>query len=180
MEMTRTPDQLCAKARWRDRENVWAHRTAQVLLMLFAGFFAYNAYAITQPWVRLGHFWLIGLLCFYFVKLVRRSPRRMGLHESCASFLEREFEGSRNTALEARRVIFMLVPAILASWWGGGPALRLKSLGVDPSSWSFQFAIGLGPLIVAGLILAFLWFSFGHSAKRASRQLEELRRTVKG
>lgn len=180
MEMTMTPDQLCAHAKWRDRENVWAHRAVSTLLMLFTGFFAYEAYSTTQSWVRFGQLWLIGVMCFYFVRLARQSPRQMGPHESCASFLEREFEGSRNTALEARRAIFLLVPAILASWWGGGPTLRLKSLGVDPSSWHFQFADGPTPLIVAGLVLAFLWFSFGHAAKKTSRQLEELRRAVKG
>jgi hypothetical protein len=73
-----------------------------------------------------------------------------------------------------------MVPAILASWWGGGPALRLKALGVDPSSPQFQFASGPGPFIVIGLVLAFVWFSFGHTAKKASRQIEELRRAVKG
>ncbi len=180
MEMTITPDQLCAKARWRERENVWALRLVLVLLILLAGFFAHNVYAMTQPWVRLGQFWMIGVLCFYFVRLVRQSPRRMRADESCASFLEREFEGSRNTALEARRAIFLMVPAILASWWGGGPALRLKALGVDPSSPQFQFASGPGPFIVIGLVLAFVWFSFGHTAKKASRQIEELRRAVKG
>lgn len=104
----------------------------------------------------------------------------MGANESCASFLEREFEGSRNTALEGRRAIFLLVPAILASCWGGGPALRLKPLGVDPSSWRFQSAIDPGSLIVTGLVLASIWFYLGHAAKKASRQLEELRRAVKG
>ena len=180
MEMTMTPDQLCAKARWRDRENVWVYRTGSVILVLFAGFFAYNAYFVTQPWVRLGQLWMVGLLCFYFVKLIRQTPRRMRTNESCASFLEREFEGSRNTALEARRAVLLLVPAILMSWLGGGPALRLKTMGVDPSSWWFQVATGPGQFIVTGLILIFLWFSFGNAAKKASRQIEELRRAVKG
>ena len=180
MEMTMTPDQLCAKARWRDRENVLAHRTCSVMLVLFAGFFAYDFYITTQPWVLFGHLWMVGLLCFYFVKLVRQSPRRMMTNESCASFLEREFEGSRNTAVEARRAVILLIPAILTSWLGGGPALRLKSMGVDPSSWWFQVATGPGQFIVTGLILTFLWFSFGNAAKKASRQIEELRRAVKG
>lgn len=69
IEMTMTPDQLCAKARWRDRENVWVHRAAPVILILFAGLFAYNAYSLTQPWVRLGQLWMIGVLCLYFCKV---------------------------------------------------------------------------------------------------------------
>jgi hypothetical protein len=176
MDITMTPDQLCARARSRETGNVWAHRISAVLLIVFAGVFAYNAIVIMQPWVRMGQLWMIGVLCFYFLRLVRHSPRRMRANESCARFLEREFEGRRNTLLEARRAIFLLIPAILASWWGGGPALRLKALGVNPDSRHFQFASGPGPFIIIGLVLIFVWFSLGHSAKKASRQIEELHR----
>ncbi|MBS1877205.1 MAG: hypothetical protein JSU00_28595 [Acidobacteria bacterium] len=98
---------------------------------------------------------------------------------NCASFLRREFEGKHSAMLEIRRCVFLLVPPILASWWAGGPAIRLRALGVGPSSGLYGFASGPWLLIILGLLLVLIWLAFGLAAKKATRELDELDRRTR-
>ena len=179
MEMMMTTDQLCAMARWRERENVWARRVALVACVCFAAWFAYNLITITQPWIRLGQAWMVGLMCLFFWGTIRRGPTRIRASEPCASFLQREYDGSRNTLLQVRRAILLVLPSIAASWWGGYRAARAKALHLDPSSWRFHFLNSpwLYVLYVVVLLVLFLgWLVLGKAAEKASRELENLRR----
>jgi hypothetical protein len=179
MEMMMTTDQLCAMARGRERENVWARRVALVACVCFAAWFAYNLITITQPWIRLGQAWMVGLMCFFFWGTIRRSPRRIRASEPCASFLQREYDGSRNTLLQVRRAILLVLPALAASWWGGYQAARAKTFHLDPSSWRFHFLNShwLYVLYAAVLLVLLLgWLVLGKAAEKASRELETLRR----
>jgi len=173
-----TPDQLCAMARSRERESIWSRRILLTLLIGLAGAFAYNVFSVSQLWVRLSQGWMLAWTCL-LVWRVRRAPRRMSATENCASFLRREFEGKRSGLLEIRRYVFLLVPPILVSWWVGGPAIRLRALGVAPSSGLYRFASGPGLLIVIGLLLVLIWLAFGLAARKATRELEELGRRTR-
>jgi hypothetical protein len=175
MDITFMPDQLCAMARSRERESIWSRRVLLALLASLAGAFAYSVLAVSQVWVRLSQAWLLAWTCL-LVWRFRRGPRRMNATESCASFLRREFESKRRGLLEIRRSMFLLIPAILGSWWGRGPALRLKSLGVDPSSRMYAFANGPWPFLIIGLLLALVWLAFSLAARKAAHELDELRR----
>jgi hypothetical protein len=170
MEMTITTDQLCAMARWRERENVWARRVALGACVCFAALFAYYLITITQPWIRLGQAWMVGVMCFFFWGTIRRGPRRIRASEPCASFLQREYDGSRNTLLQVRRGIFLVLPAIAASWWGG-----YRAATADPSSWRFHFLNSPWPYTVVLLVLLLGWLVLGKAAEKASRELENLR-----
>ena len=100
--------------------------------------------------------------------------------ESCASFLRRSFEDKRVGFLGIRRYLFLLIPPILVSWWGGGGLAlrlsRLRAMGVDPSSRLYEFASGPWPFVITGVLLVLIWLAFGEAAKKASRELEELHR----
>lgn len=175
MDTTFTPEQLCAMARSRERECVWSRRILLFILIGLAAGFAYNVFSVSQPWVRLSQGWMLAWTCL-LVWGLRRGPRRMNATESCATFLRREFESKRSGFLEIRRYMFLLIPPILASWWGGGPAIRLRALGVYPSSRLYEFASGPWPFIIIGLLLMLVWFAFGLAAKKAMRELDDLRR----
>jgi len=175
MDITFTPDQLCALARSRERESIWSRRVLLTLLIGLAGAFAYNVFSVSELWVRLSQGWMLAWTCLLSWRF-RGGPRRMSATESCASFLRREFEGKRNGLLEIRRYMFLLIPPILVSWWAGGPAIRLRALGVGLSSWLYEFASGPWPFIITGLLLVLVWFAFGLAAKKATRELDELRR----
>jgi len=67
----------------------------------------------------------MGVLC-YLVGTLQYPPRRIGKNETCAAFLEREYDGKRRGFLAIRRLLFLFVPGIAASCWGGGPWRELK------------------------------------------------------
>jgi hypothetical protein len=96
----------------------------------------------------------------------------MSITENCASFLRREFEGKRTGLLEIRRYLLLLVPPILASWWAGAPAIRLRAMGVDPSVRLYAFASGPWLVIVGGWLLVLVWLAFGLAARKAMRELD--------
>jgi hypothetical protein len=179
MDITFTPDRLCAMARSRERESIWSRRVLLTLLIGLAGAFAYNVFAVSQLWVRLSQGWMLAWTCL-LVWRFRRGPRRMSTTESCASFLRREFEGKRSGLLEIRRYMFLLIPPILVSWWGRGPAIRLRALVVDSSSRIYGFASGPWPFIITGLLLALVWLAFGLAARKATHELAELRQRTQG
>ena len=179
MDITFTPDQLCAMARGREHESIWSWRLLLMLLIGLSGAFAYNMVSVSHVWVRLSQGWMLTWTCLLLWRF-RKRPRPMNATESCTSFLRREFEGKRRGLLEIRRFMFLLIPPILASWWaGGGTAIRvsrLRTLGVDPSSPLYEFASGPWPFIFTGLLLVLTWFACGLAAKKATRELDDLRR----
>jgi len=104
----------------------------------------------------------------------------MNATESCASFLRRSYESKRGGFLALRWYLFLLIPPLLVSWWAGGASAlrlsRLKALGIEPSSRLYEFASGPWPLTILLLSLALVWVAFGLAAKKAERELDELRR----
>jgi hypothetical protein len=183
MGITFTPDQLYAMARSRERENLWGQRIGLILFTGLAGVCAYNVISVHQIWPRLSEAWLFAWSCL-LAWGVGRGPRRMNPAESCASFLRRSYESKRVGFLALRWYLFLLIPPFLASWWtGGARALRLsrlKALGVEPSSRLYEFSSGPWLLIIVLVSLVFIWFAFGLAAKKAERELDELRRRTQG
>jgi len=88
------------------------------------------------------------------------------------NFLRREFEAKRQGLLWARRCWLLLIPAMLASWWGGGP-LRGKALGIRPSWWP-SLLNQHEPLIVTSLVVAFVWFTLWKEARKVERETDKL------
>jgi len=179
MDIAFTPDQLCALAGSRQRENLWGQRIGLILFTGLAGVCAYNVISVDQIWARLSQAWLFGWSC-WLAWCIGRSPRRMNPTESCASFLRRSYESKRGGFLALRWYLFLLIPPFLASWWtGSARALRLsrlKALGVEPSSRLYEFSSGPWPFLILLVSLVLAWFAFGLAAKKAERELDELRR----
>jgi len=179
MDIPFTPDQLFAMARSRERENLWGQRIGFILFTGLAGVLAYNVISVHQIWSRLSLTWLFAWSCL-LAWWVGRGPRRVNPTESCTSFLRRSYESKRAGFLALRRYLFLLIPPLLASWFtGGARALRLsrlRALGVEPSSRLYEFSSGPWPLIILLVSLVLAWLAFGLAAKKAERELDELRR----
>jgi hypothetical protein len=115
---------------------------------LVAAWYVYSLYALIhlhKPVLIATTTWLFVTFCYVVWRLLRNGPRRIVSAEPCAQFLEREFEGKLQFALETRRWILLLVPAVLAAWWGGGPTLGAKRLGIESpwllaAAWTCAFA----------------------------------------
>jgi hypothetical protein len=134
MEMKLTTDQLCTKARYRERENVVSQWIAAVTCL--GGrcgvrvFGDYNGADLAALGERVGS-------AFDGVRLLGRNPpkaRRMQAGESCAQFMVRELDGSRRILLGIRWVIVLVVPSVLMCWLGGRGTIPANALQLDPSS----------------------------------------------
>src|SRR5579863_739549 len=97
MEMSLTTDQLCARARYRERENVWFRWIAVVPCLGLGAVCVYWTVTMGQIWFRLAAAWLAVLTTLALWGSVRVGARRFRAGESCAQFMVRELEGSRRT-----------------------------------------------------------------------------------
>jgi hypothetical protein len=178
MQIATTADELCAMAHSQEKLNVRARWIAAAVVALLVGGFLYNVFSVGQPWIRVGQAWTLGVICYLYGTMLEREPRRIRTGEPCANFLEREFENKRRGFLAIRRGLFLLIPGIAVTCWGGGPVARAKALGLDPFSWQFQFATGPWPFLIIGVILAFVWFAFGKAAEKARHDQQDIRRSI--
>ncbi len=173
-EMSATVEEICARARRREKFSVTAYWTVLGSTALFAIGFIRNLIQFRDPWLITGTAWALAALCYVSWRLVRKGPARMLPAEACVQFLRRELEGKRQGYLCIRWLVVLLFPAILASWWGGGPVLRAKALGVQSTS-VLQLLRGPVPLVVMGLIITFVWFAFSRQAQKIEGEIEKLR-----
>jgi hypothetical protein len=171
-------DEVCAMARRWERKNVRVYWVVLGLTALFVVAYAYNLTQFLtkfpEPWLIAGTVWILSIFCFVAWTL-RRGPFKMASAEPCSDFLRRAYEVQRWALLGVRRGVLLLAPAIVAIWWGGGPVLGAKNLGVH-SPRVLRLLAGPTPLIVMALILAFIWFSFWHQGQKVDREIEKLGR----
>ena len=178
MEMSLTTDQLCAKARYRERENIWGQWIAAAACLGFGAMFVYRAITGEQVWLRLGSAWMAVLVTLALWGTVRMGARTIQTGESCAQFMVRELEGSRRTLLGIQWGIILVLPSLLMYLWGGHGAAQASRLHLDPSSWRYYFLTSPWPIVAVVLVLLTGWVSLGLEAKRRARQAEELRRAM--
>jgi hypothetical protein len=178
MEMKLTTDQLCTKARYRERENVVGQWIAAVTCLGGSAAFVYLAITMEQIWLRLGNTWMALLMAFAFWGVIRQSPRRIQAGESCAQFMVRELDGSRRTLLGIRWVIILAVPSVLMSWWGGYGTIPASALHLDPSSWPYHFLTSPWRIVAVLLVLFAGWAGLGLEVRKRARHAEELRRAI--
>jgi hypothetical protein len=172
---------ICARARNRERESIWAGRIWVIAFITFALAFAHNIWTVQQPWVRLGQTWMLVVVCLYLWSLIRNRPNRQTAHETCAEFLLRLIESRRKNLLALRRLVLWIIPGELASWLGRGPALKARAMGLDPSSPYYHYLTGGWPFLATSILLMLIWLAFSHAARKASGELESLRqRTITG
>jgi len=178
MQIALTPDELCAMARSREKLNARVITAVVGVTVALAGALLYNIYRIDQPWIRLGQAWTLGVIVYLFRPAFERSRRRMGTSEPCAHFLERQHEERRCGYLRIRHRLFLFIPGMVASWWGGGPLAAAKAQGLDPSSWLFHFYDGPWLFLITGTALVLAWFAFGKAAEKATQDREEVHRSI--
>ena len=178
MEMTLTTDQLCAKARYRERENVWGQRIAAVVCLGSGVAFAYGAITMQQIWLQLGQAWMVFLMGIAVWGVIRNGARRIQSGESCAQFMVRELEGSRRTLLAIRWGIVFLLPSLFLFWWGGDAEIRANALHLDPASWRYYFLTSPWRIVVVLLSLLVGWVGLGLEARKRALQADELRRAI--
>jgi hypothetical protein len=143
-----------AKARRYELESVIVHRVMLILTPLFVLGFGYNIAHLRQPWIVAGQVWTLLWFCGMAWKLLWKGPRRITPTEPCLVYLRREFQYKRQGLLWLRGRVWLLIPAIAASWWGG--------------------RTGAVPFIVTAVMLAFASFAFSHHANKVGRWLQEL------
>lgn len=178
MEMNLTTDQLCARAHFRERENVWFQWIASVVCLGFGAGFVYLAITMNQIWLRLGQIWMALLMALALWGTAGVGARRIETGESCAQFMVRELEGSRRTLLALRWGILLVLPSMFMSWWGGYGTIRANALHLDPSSLRYSFLTSPWRFVASLLVLLAIWTALGLEARKRARQAEELRRAI--
>jgi hypothetical protein len=176
--MQMSTDEVCAMARRWERKNVPVYWVLLGLTVLFVAAdlrglirFLIN---FPSPWLIAGNVWMLALCC-YLGWTLRRGPLKMAQTEPCLDFLRRGYEVQRRAVLGVRRGVALFAPAILAVWWGGGPVLAAKNLGVH-SARVLGLLAGPTPLIVMAVVLSFIWFAFWKEGQKVDREIESLRR----
>jgi hypothetical protein len=178
MQIALTAGELFAMAQSREKLNARVIRCVVVVAVALAAAFLYNVYRIDQPWIRLGQAWTLGVIVYLAGPALERGRRRMGASEPCAHFLARQHEERRYGYLRIRRRLFLFIPGIVASWWGGGPLYAAKARALDPSSWLFDFYVGPWLFLITGTALVLVWFAFGKAAEKAAHECEEVRHII--
>ena len=169
---------ICALARRREQQNVWLRNIALFALACFAVAFAHNTWAVDQPWVRLGQGWMLVVMTVYFWSVIRDRTGCRASNESCGGFLLRAVKMKRDGLLTVRCAVLLIVPAVLASWWGGGPALKARAMGLDPSSPYYRYLTSVWPMIATCFLLVVIWFAFSGAARKASAEFEALQERI--
>jgi hypothetical protein len=169
---------ICALARQEERANVWGRSIGLFALAGFAIAFAHNTWEVDQPWVRLGQGWMLIVMTVYLWGLIRNRTGRRASNETCAGFLLRSLKRKRDGFLAVRRVVLFIIPALFASWWGGGAALKAHTMGLDPSSPYYRYLTSVWPTVATCFLLLVIWSAFSAAAKKASIELEALRERI--
>jgi hypothetical protein len=167
-------EEVCVRARRRERFSVTVYWIVMSFTALFAIGFVRNLLLLRDLWLTTGTAWALAALCFISWRLVRAGPARMYPAEPCVQFLLRELEGKRQGFLWIRWLVVLLFPAVLLLWWGGGPVLRAKALGVQSPS-VLQLLKGPVLPVIMGLLLVFIWFAFSRQARKVGQEIEKLR-----
>jgi hypothetical protein len=179
MGMSLTTDQLCARARYRERENVWFHGFASAACVGFGAAFLYGAIAMEQIWFRLGLAWMVLLTALSFRGTIRIGSRTMQAGESCAQFMVRELEGSRRTLSALQRGTVLVLPSLLMWWWGAWRTIEASGVHlINPSAWRHSLRTILGSIVWCLLVLFIAWVVLGREAKKRARQAKELRSAI--
>jgi len=178
MQIAPTSEELCAMAQSREKLNARVIRGVVVVTVALAAALLYNVYRIDQPWIRLGQAWTLGVIVYLFGPAFERGHQPTGASKPCVQFLARQHEERQRGYLRIRRRLFLLIPGIAASCWGGGPLNAARARGLDPSSWLYHFLAGPWPFVSTVAVLVIVWFAFGKAAEKASQECEEFQRMI--
>ncbi|HTC89756.1 MAG TPA: hypothetical protein VK686_15725 [Bryobacteraceae bacterium] len=170
-------EEVCFQARSYERKNArlrWALLGATALIIAaYLRNLVKLMVTFREPWLIAGTAWILATFCFVGWFLVRCAPPRMTPGEPCLLFLRGGFAAQRRILVWLRRGHFLMVPPVLAVWWGAGPAHGAKAMGIH-SVKVLRVLEGPVPLIVIGLLLTCTWLAFWHETKKVDREIEKL------
>ena len=169
-----TAVELCELARSEENRSIRARWIGFAVAIVLAGLFLWNVLVISDRWIRLGQAWIFGAICYLMAQIVLHKLKRMRTDQACAQFLTGQFEEKRRRYLAIRRGLFLFVPGIGLTVWGGGPALRARSLGFDPTSWQVRFA----PIAIVAVLLTLVWIAFGKAAQKSADEQTAIQRAI--
>jgi hypothetical protein len=171
-------EEVCAMARRWERKNVPVYWVLLGLTALSVAAYLRGLIKLLMnspaPWLIAGNVWMLALFC-YVGWTLRRGPLKMAPAGPCLEFLRRGYEVQRWALLGVRRGVVLFAPAILGVWWGGGPVLAAKNLGVQ-SARVLRPLAGPTPLLVMAVVLSFIWFAFWKEGQKVDREIEKLGR----
>jgi hypothetical protein len=170
-----TSDEVRVKAIRYERESLLVYWVVMGLTPLFFAAFLYNLVRLREPLLIAGTGFGLATWCSIAWKILRNGPNRISPVEPCLDFLRREFEGKRRGLLWVRGCVLLLIPAVMFSWWGGGPVLRAQAWGTR-SPRVLSFLAGPGMLVAMAPIIAFLWFAFSRQARKVKGEIDKLPR----
>jgi hypothetical protein len=170
-------EEVCIRARQYERKNArlrWALMGATVLIIaLYLRNLVRLLVNFREPWLIGGTAWTLVMFCFVGWLLVRGAPPKMTPGEPCLHFLRRGFQAQRQALVWLRRGHFLMVPPVLAVWWGAGPAGGARAMGIH-SVRVLRVLEGPAPLIVIALLLTCTWLAFWYETKKVDREIERL------
>lgn len=169
-----TIEDLCIRAHRREMVSIRAYWLFLAIAGLFCAALIANVVRFRgNPWLLIGNAIAIVALSLPALRVVRKGPAKMRTAEPCLDFIRRELEDRRQGLSLIRWTILLLLPAMVACWFGGGPLLRAKALGIH-SDW--VLALFKGPVPVLGLtvLLIFVWAGFTKDLRRIERELQRL------
>jgi len=169
MQLALTPDQLCAMARARERLSARVRSASLVVIAAIAAGLLYDVYRVEQSWIRIGVAWTLCIVVYLFGSAFENKAHSDAT-EPCSRFLEREHEERRRHYLRIRNRLFLLVPGILACWYGRAlTIIKTSSPSASAPPWLF---------LTTAIALVLLWFAFGKAAQKAASDRDEIRRSA--
>jgi hypothetical protein len=169
-------EEVCSMARRYERKNERVYWMLVGFTVLIVATYLRSLIKFLMnspaPLLIAGTAWVLALFC-YVGWTLRRGPLKMTPSEPCLEFLRRGYDLQRRALLGVRRGLLLLVPGILAVWWGGRPVLGAKTLGIQ-SARVLRLLAGPTPLIVMAVILSFIWFAFWKEGRKVNREIEKL------
>jgi hypothetical protein len=74
---------------------------------------------LREPWIVAGQVWAVLWFCGLLWKLLWKGPHQTTSAEPCLVYPRREFQNKRQGLLWLRGWVWLLIPAVAASWRGG-------------------------------------------------------------
>jgi hypothetical protein len=172
--MSISTEKVRAQALKYERESVVVYWSAVALAPLFLGMFIYDLVrGPGGPLILAAITLALAIYAAIVLKVVRNGPVRLSPTQPCLDFLRRELKRKSDGLRWVRNCVLLVIPAVLAAWWGGGPVGRARELGIQ-SPWLLGFLQGPAFLLAMGFIIAFLWYAFDHQARKHDRELQNL------
>ena len=176
--MQMTLEEVCSRAHSFERKSVrsfWGSMAALGFVVVVSAIYIFQ---FSDPLIRIGNASALTIFLYLAVRIARHGPPRRlragAQAATCVDFLRSELEKKRELLLEFRMITLLLIPGLVALWWGGGPTAVAEWLGIA-YPWLVRYQQSWAPLIVCVVLLIVIWFGSGREARELRREIERLK-----